>query len=503
MNERRDRGCRTDERHGLLVIDGSSLTCPALALVTAGEVRVTVSPQARDRVVRSFARAGRAAQERPIYGRSTGVGANRSVVVEVPDALQPMRLLRSHATSAGGSRDPRRIRALLVVRLNQLANGGSGINPVVLDGLGEMINADALPRVRELGGIGTGDLAALATVALALTGEGPVSGGGCAPIVFGPGDALPFLSSNAATIADAALAWADLQNLACVALVVAALSFVAARGNAETFAPAAAAASPFPGTREVCAAIGALIGTAPVAARLQDPYAFRSLPQVHGAFLDALTRLRHVTEAMANVASENPLIVPEGDTASAGVFHHGAFYAASLAQALDAVNAALVPAARLGLTRLTALSDPVTTGGTPFLADDIAGSSGIMGLEYVAGSALGDLFATAHPVGTQSVTLSLGAEEGATFAAAAARSLLNAVQVYQVIIAAELVAAIRAIRMCSVPLSERLADVVSACAALPAPTQDRDLSDDLDVAASLFPALRRSFDVLPAVGVQS
>lgn len=372
----------------MLVIDGTSLSCSALASATASPVAVTVSPEARSRVQRSFARAASVARTRPIYGRSTGVGANRSVAVDVPDAAQSMRLLRSHATSAGGGRTPRRVRALLVVRLNQLANGGSGVDPVVLDGLTEMINADALPRVRELGGIGTGDLSVLATVALALCGEGSIDGPGIAPIAFGPGDALPFISSNAATIADAALACVDLQNLAGVALVVAAVSFAAARGNAEAFQAAAAAAAPFPGARHVCTVIGTLIRPAPIAARLQDPYAFRTLPQVHGALLDALTRLRDITEAMANVASENPLIGPDPDCANAGVVHHGGFYAAALAQALDGANAALVPAARLGLTRLAALNSPAGTGGTRFLADDIAGSSGVMGLEYVAASAL-------------------------------------------------------------------------------------------------------------------
>lgn len=92
------------------------------------------------------------------------------------------------------------------------------------------------------------------------------------------------------------------------------------------------------------------------------------------------------------------------------------------------------------------------------------------------------------------MTLSLGAEEGATFASAAARSALDAVAAYEVIIAAELVAAIRAIRMCSVPLSSRLADIVYACSSLPAGTEDRDLSVDLDVAADLFPALSRFLD---------
>jgi histidine ammonia-lyase len=476
----------------LVLIDGTSLTCAVLARVSSSRDRVTVAPEARNRVQRSFTYAVGAAAKRPVYGRSTGVGANRTTEVDVHDAGQSMRLLRSHATCAGRDREPRRVRALLVVRLNQLANGGSGIDPAILDGLADLINADVLPRVRELGGIGTGDMSALAGVALTLCGDELANGAVVEPVTFGPGDALPFLSSNAATIADAALAWSELSRLAEAAVVVAAISFVAVRGNPEAF-DAAASVSPFAGDRQVANVLGMLVPPAPKAARLQDPYAFRALPQVHGTFLDALSRLREIAEAMANVASENPLIRPDADSVGAGVLHHGGFHAAQLAQALDAVNTTIVPAARLGLTRLTALSTPAITGGRPFLADDIPGSSGVMMLEYVAGSALGELLVSAHPVETQSVTLSLGAEEGANFAPAAARAALRAGESYAVIIAAELVAAVRAVRLLDAAGSGRMSDILAACASLPAPPPDRDLSADLDVAVALLPSLSHFF----------
>jgi histidine ammonia-lyase len=480
----------------LLVIDGTSLTCAALACASLSRVTVMVAPQARNRVQRSFDYAIDAAAQRPVYGRSTGVGANRTIEVSVDDAGQSMRLLRSHATAGGLYRDARRVRALLVVRLNQLANGGSGIDPAVLDGLADLINTDTLPRVRELGGIGTGDMSALARVALVLCGDEPIDGAAVAPVRFGPGDALPFLSSNAATIADAALAWSELSRLAEAAVVVAAISFLAVRGNSEALDPAVASVSPFAGVRQVADVVATLVRPAPQAARLQDPYAFRALPQVHGTFLDALSRLREIAEAMANVASENPLIRPDADSVNTGVLHHGGFHAAQLAQALDAVNTTVVPAARLGLTRLTALSSPTMTGARPFLADDIPGSSGVMMLEYVAASALGELLVTAHPVETQSVTLSLGAEEGANFAPAAARAALRAGESYAVIIAAELMAAVRAIRLSGAAGSGRMADVMAACAALPAQTPDRDLSADLDAAVALLPTLHQFFDEL-------
>src|SRR5919199_39944 len=149
---------------------------------------------------------------RPVYGRSTGVGGNRHVVVADPQA-HAAALLRSHATSLGPLRSAERVRGMLAVRLNQLAAGGSGVRPEVLTGLSTMLALDALPPVRELGSVGTGDLPALAVTALALSGEAPTTAPLSVRLTFGAGDALPFMSSNAAAIADAMLAHDALAGL--------------------------------------------------------------------------------------------------------------------------------------------------------------------------------------------------------------------------------------------------------------------------------------------------
>src|SRR5699024_2179426 len=145
--------------------------------------------------------AAEVSAQRPLYGRSTGVGANRTVAVTDPDAAA-LALLRSHAASAGPLRAPQRVRGMLAVRMNQLAAGGSGASVAVLDALAAMLAADALPPVRELGSMGTGDLPALATTALTLAGELPPVP--ARPVRFGAGDALAFMSTNAGALADAA-----------------------------------------------------------------------------------------------------------------------------------------------------------------------------------------------------------------------------------------------------------------------------------------------------------
>ena len=464
----------------MLRIDGQSLTSSEIARAGAGPVAVEVTDEARQRAVRSYEQAVLAGGRRAIYGLTTGVGANRLVEVS-PDTDSAQALLRSHATSAGPTRSDDRVRAMLVIRLNQLCAGGAGVRPEVIDALGEMIRADALPTIREFVGIGTAELSALATTALALQarsllGDGP-------ELVFGPHDALPFISSNAAALSDAALAWQSFTDCAQAALVVASLSFAAVRGNAEAYAPPVELATPMPGAQATARAMRRLVGS-PEPARIQDPYGLRALPQAHGILLDALASLDEVIARFANAPSENPSFLSDGSVA-----HHGGFHAGYLALAADTAAIAAIQSAQLGLNRLTYVSEPNHTGLEPFLGDGTAGASGVMVVEYVAAAALGDLRASAAPASTQSITLSRGLEDTASWASLAARKLLTASDRYCLLVACELVAALRAIRMSRPPLTELQQAAVERCAGLPSALEDRDLSGDIDQAVALLPSL--------------
>lgn len=460
-------------------IRGSGLRVDDIAAAARRCEPVTLDPAARSRVAEEQAHADAVAATRPIYGRSTGVGANRQVAVPDADAAA-LGLLRSHASSDGPARSEERVRAMLVVRLNQLAAGGNGIDPAVLDAVVELLDTGPLPRVREGGSIGTGDLAALATVALAL--EDRHTGGR----LFGPGDSLAFLSSNAGALGDAGLAVADLDRLADAAVVVAALTWHGVRGNPEAFSSAAEAATPFPGAGRVCRVLRTLTDRAPgdlrlEPARIQDPFGLRCLPQVHGAFLDRLAETAAVVEKMAGAAAENPVI-----STRLGVAHHGGFHAAYLGQALDALRLATAQAAQLALARVSMLMDPASTGVAAFLADGTPGASGALVLEYDAAAALGDLRALATPASLQSVSLSRGAEEDASFAALAARQALACVPRLRSVLACELVAAHRCLRITGAALPEVLAPVRPALARLGGDLTDRDLTEDLATAATLL-----------------
>jgi histidine ammonia-lyase len=469
-------------------MSGRGLSCVCVADAADGPVTVSLTDEAVHRVEQSHRRATELTSLRPVYGRRTGVGANRGVSVE-PTVEQAQSLLRSHATAAGAPRSQARVRAMLLIRLNQLCAGGAGISPDVVSALAEMINADALPVVREHTGIGTADLSALAATALAL--QEHCQGTGTAGLLLGPHDALPFMSSNAAALADAALALAQLSHSAQAGLVVAGLSFVALDGNVEAYAETVEQVTPMLGARATCRAMRTLLGsglTAPP--RIQDPYGLRALPQSHGVLLDSLAALRDTVDAYINAPSENPVVLPDGAFA-----HHGGFHASYLAVAADTVRIAAVQSAQLSLHRLTYLSEPTHTQLTPFLGDGTAAASGVMVVEYVAASALGDLRANATPAAIQTTNLSRGVEDAASFASLAARQLLASADRYELLVAAELLTAVRAIRMRRTSVGATLGEAMVRCAALPADLSDRDLTADLEQAREMVPRLADLLDL--------
>ena len=489
-----------------LVVDGDHLTCREIAERAQRPLRVRLPDDAWERVEASHRAAVAAVEERPVYGRSTGVGANRGVAIGDP-AAHAVDLLRSHATSAGRPRDAERVRAMLLVRLNQLAAGGSGISAPAVAALVAMVNDDALPPVREFAGIGTGDLSALATTALGLLGEVPLTHP-LPPVRFGVHDALPFLSSNAATLGDVALATRRLQVLARSALAVAGLTAVAVGANLEAFSDAVADRTPGAGGAEVCRTVRALCAPAPPAgARIQDPFALRCLPQVHGSVLDALAHVEALADAHVNVAAENPLILPRPPASpptapppsalpagGAGprydVVHHGGFHLPGLALVCDAAAIAVARSVPLLLGRLAMLNDPAATGLPPFLGDGRPGASGVMLLEFVAGSALAVLRSAAVPASLGTVSISRGAEDDASFASRAAVQLFEAADAWSTALACELVAAVRALRMRGVAVpDEGWGAVLAACADLPAGFTDRDLTGDVAAAEGLLPAI--------------
>ncbi|AKJ12699.1 histidine ammonia-lyase [Streptomyces incarnatus] len=478
-------------RSGPLVLDGSGLGVEDVVRLADGAAHPVPGAGAMRRVEHSWHAARRIAATGRVYGRSTGVGANRNEDVPTEAAAgHGLRLLCSHAGAIGEELPARQVRAMLAVRVNQLLAGGAGLRPGVVTALCEALDTGAHPVVNEFGSVGTGDIAALAQVGLALAGEHPWRGAGApAPQPLDNNDALALISSNALTLGQSALALHELRGLIGATQVVAALSLLAVDGSHEAYAAPVHAARPHRGSAEVARRMRELIGAAdrptPPLGRIQDPYGFRCLPQIHGPAHDAADALEQVLTVEINAAAENPLIAPE-DLAA---YHHGGFYQAQLALALDHFRLALMQVARLSTSRLSTLNEPAYTRLRPFLADQEPASSGVMILEYAAGAALGDLRAFSAPASLGHAVLSRGVEEQASFASLAARQTLRACGAYRLVVGCELVAAVRALRQRDLrpdpglPAGRAFALAESVLDADPA---DRPLTDDVTQAAALL-----------------
>ena len=426
-------------------LDGRTLSCSQVRDVARGTAAAAVTGDGRERTRAAARTAAEVAARSQVYGRTTGVGANRDQVVSPADLEgHGLRLLRSHAGGGGPLIAAELSRAMLVVRVNQIAAGGSGVDPGIFDPLLAGINDGLSVPVPRYGAIGTGDLTALAVTALCLLGERDwLPAGSRQPrFALAPADALALLSSNAATVGEAALACSDLMELVWAAIVIAALSHRAVTASIEPYAAAVHEAGVTRAAGGRGRAEGAARGGRP---RRPDPGPLR-LPG-----LAAGARTGHRRGQACRPGRDRRAERRGGEPADRRgrwtVWHNGNFHTAYLGLALDAVRAALFQTAALSAARLGTLVEPAFTGLAPFLATDPPPSSGIMILEYVAHSAIADIRRLAAPAALGSAVLSRGVEEHAGFSTQSARATTEVIDAYRIVLACELVASVRALRL--------------------------------------------------------
>jgi histidine ammonia-lyase len=488
-----------------VLLDGRTLTPAGVVAIARGRAEAEMAPEARERnaaaerLVRELLDRGE-----PLYGTSTGVGSLRSSPSRLEDAGDHQwRLVRSHAGGGGAPLTVEVVRAAMAVRANQIGAGGAGVGEHLLDSLLDALRAGVTPFARELGSLGTGDLTVLAEIGVALGGEGECWVGddvvpaaealathGLAPVRFGPRDGIGFMVSNAVSAGQAALVFADASRLLDSALAVAALSYEATDADLAVLDPRVHAARPHHGQVEVARRLRELLGAAPEArARregrpVHDAFVFRCVPQVEGALLDALERLAGVLAVELNVAGENALMLPRDGVA----LPNGNFHAGVLTLALDSLRGAMAQSASLVAARVGALLDPEVTGLSPQLARDPGPDSGAMILEYTAHAAAAEVRSLAATAASQTTSVQSGIESHANFAGHSARRTSDALGRMAVAVSAELVLAVRALRLRGRPPLGRGVRVLfeAADALLDPDLSDRPLSGDLEAARRLL-----------------
>ncbi len=475
--------------------------------VARDEAQVILAPQVLERLTATRAHVDAlAAGEIPTYGISTGFGAlaTRHIPAELRTQLQ-RSLVRSHAASSGDEVETEVVRAMVLLRLQTLATGRTGVRAETAQAYAGLLNAGLTPVVREFGSLGcSGDLAPLAHVALAVMGEGEVrdregvlhaagaalAAAGLRPVVFAEKEGLALINGTDGMLGMLLLACADLGRLFKVADLTAAMSLEALLGTDRTLAAELMQLRPHPGQAAAAANMRRLLdGSAMVAShagpqdtRVQDAYSVRCAPQVAGAGRDTLAHARLVASREAASAIDNPVLLPDGRIESNGNFH-----GAPVGYILDFLAIPAADLASISERRTDRLLDAKRSHGLPaFLADDPGVDSGLMIAQYTQAALVSELKRLAAPASVDSIPSSAMQEDHVSMGWGAGRKLRRSVDALTRVLAIELMTAARALDLREHPPAAATAAVLAALReVVPGPGPDRYLSPEIEATVEL------------------
>jgi histidine ammonia-lyase len=390
----------------------------------------------------------------------------------------------------------------MLLRANTLAKGFSGAHISTVELLIECLNRGVLPRVPARGSVGaSGDLAPLAHLALPLVGEGQATvrgellpgadalrAVGLEPIRLVSKEGLSLVNGTQFMSAMASLGLVRARRLAVTADLACALSLEALQGSRTSFLPAVHRARPLKGQQDAAANVWLLLeGSAIIEShrwcdKVQDAYALRCAPQVHGASRDILDYVEATVSVELNAATDNPLVlVEEGMIVSAGNFH-----GQPLAFALDVLAMAVAELASISERRVERLVNPSLSDGLPPFLIEMGGlNSGFMIPQYVAAALVSENKVLAHPASVDSIPTSAGQEDHVSMGNAAGLKALRVLDNVERALAIELLAGTQAIEFLA-PLQpgDGVRAVHDAVRELsPRLTEDRSLSADIEVVA--------------------
>ncbi|WP_298873276.1 histidine ammonia-lyase [uncultured Microbacterium sp.] len=428
--------------------------------------RVIVDDDALQRVADTRALIEALADDpQPHYGISTGFGALATTFIGVDRRAQlQASLIRSHAAGTGAEVEREVVRALMLLRLQTLATGRTGVRPVVVETYAALLNAGITPVVREYGSLGcSGDLAPLSHVALAVMGEGEVrdaagsalpaadalAAAGIEPVVLREKEGLALINGTDGMLGMLLLALHDLEELLTTADVAAAISIESQLGTDAVFAADLMALRPQLGQAESAANLRALLAGSPIVAshrgpectRVQDAYSLRCAPQVHGAARDTVAHAAQIAERELASAVDNPVVTVDGRVESNGNFH-----GAPVAYVLDFLAIAVADVASMSERRTDRALDVARSNGLPpFLADEVGVDSGLMIAQYAAAGIVSELKRLAAPASVDSIPSSAMQEDHVSMGWAGARKLRRAIDGLARVLAIEVLTGCRAL----------------------------------------------------------
>lgn len=401
--------------------------------------------------------------EKPVYGINTGFGKLSDMAVGKKDVSKLQEnLLKSHACGVGNPFRNEIVRGMMLLRINALIRGNSGIRLIVLEKLVEMLNKDVCPVVFEKGSLGaSGDLAPLSHMSLPLIGLGEC---------FYEGERLPTLEAfkkasiepipslkakeglslingtQAMTSVGAFVVY-DAMRLHRLSNISLSLTMESLRGIIDAFDDRVHQVRGHKGQIKVAEEVRNILKgsqniTSQGQERVQDAYSIRCAPQVHGATLDALEFIKEKVEIEMNAVTDNPIIFADDEIAiSAGNFH-----GQPLALAFDYLGIAIAEIANISERRLERMVNPALSNGLPpFLVKNPGINSGFMIVQYSAASLVSENKVLAHPSSVDSIPSSANQEDHVSMGTIGARKAGDILRNAQEVVAMEIFTACQAI----------------------------------------------------------
>lgn len=395
----------------------------------------------------------------PLYGITTGFGSLCNISINAKDlsALQS-NLVMSHACGTGDRVAPEIVKMMLLLKIQSLSYGNSGVQLATVQRLVDFFNEDVLPVVYQQGSLGaSGDLAPLANMCLPLLGLGEVlyqgeilaaadvlAVKGWKPLTLKSKEGLALLNGTQFMSAHGTWAICRARRLFNAALSVAAMSLEAFDGRIEPFGKEVNEVRHHPGQITVAGKMRSILEGSQLIARhkehVQDPYSFRCIPQVHGAVLDTLNYAQAVMEDEINSPTDNPTIFPDEDIiVSAGNFH-----GEPIALPMDFLCTALTELSNISERRIYKLISG-TRGLPSFLVARPGLNSGFMIAQYAAASILNQSKGLCWPTSCDSIPSSQGQEDHVSMGANSATKLIRVVDNTARILGIELFTAAQAL----------------------------------------------------------
>lgn len=504
------------------VLKPGQLTYQDIKKILASDIRLELDSESVQRIQKSSEVIQNIIKEnKVVYGINTGFGAlaNTRINNEDLEALQE-RLVLSHAAGTGPYLEQEVVKLILLLKINSLARGYSGIRLETVKALIALFNHQVYPCIPAQGSVGaSGDLAPLAHLSAVLLGVGEVIMNdeiisakeglrkiGLAPLKLAPKEGLALLNGTQTSTALAIIALMRAEILFFSAIAAGALSVDAARGSDIPFDERIQAVRGHQGQIEAAAMLRALLKDSEIreshlgCEKIQDPYSLRCQPQVMGS---CWTQLRYTAEVLlteANAVSDNPLVFTEEGCVLSG----GNFHAEPVALASDAIAVAVAEIGALSERRIALLMDPTFSRLPPFLVENAGVNSGFMIAQVTAAALASENKSLAHPASVDSLPTSANQEDHVSMATFAAKRLLQMCENTAGIIAIEMLAAAQGIDFLK-PLKTSPA-LMELCKALRAHVdfykEDRFFAPDIAAAKSclwdetFYPTILESYGIL-------